>query len=342
MPSNHLAYPTRTASASVARPRRRKPTPRLAEPAPRGNWQPLGWLILLGVALLGALLLGLLSLAAAVVLVAVVALLFGRKLPEMGRYLGKGIVEFKKGVKALKDDAPSPQFFPNHPLKFGEHTGSESAPPRTHRATIRYYSRMNPERVYPLLVLITRDQIEQVRQAGVDQRASSPFAVAADVPVEVEPVLPGCDCYPPRASARPGEGDLTLTFRVVPRVLGEVGGAVVHVRQGQASLAEVELDVKVVRRTWALASGLAAFLMPGLSAVMKHFGLGFDAQGEGGFSFYLWLARLTFDHFSPLALTVLLGSATFLLWWLTRPRRRDVFWDFGKAGKASGRHAAWT
>jgi sec-independent protein translocase protein TatA len=31
-------------------------------------------------------------------------LLFGRKLPEIGRYLGKGIVEFKKGVKGLEDD----------------------------------------------------------------------------------------------------------------------------------------------------------------------------------------------------------------------------------------------
>jgi sec-independent protein translocase protein TatA len=31
-------------------------------------------------------------------------LLFGRRLPEVGRYLGRGIVEFKKGVKGLEDD----------------------------------------------------------------------------------------------------------------------------------------------------------------------------------------------------------------------------------------------
>ena len=31
-------------------------------------------------------------------------LLFGRKLPEVGRYLGKGIIEFKKGMKGLEDD----------------------------------------------------------------------------------------------------------------------------------------------------------------------------------------------------------------------------------------------
>jgi len=30
--------------------------------------------------------------------------LFGKRLPEVGRYLGKGIVEFKKGLKGIEDD----------------------------------------------------------------------------------------------------------------------------------------------------------------------------------------------------------------------------------------------
>jgi sec-independent protein translocase protein TatA len=39
-----------------------------------------------------------------VVLLVIGVLLFGRKLPEVGRYLGKGIVEFKKGIKGIEDD----------------------------------------------------------------------------------------------------------------------------------------------------------------------------------------------------------------------------------------------
>lgn len=31
-------------------------------------------------------------------------LLFGRRLPEVGRSLGKGIVEFKKGLRGIEDD----------------------------------------------------------------------------------------------------------------------------------------------------------------------------------------------------------------------------------------------
>ena len=38
------------------------------------------------------------------ILLVIGVLLFGRKLPEVGRYLGKGIVEFKKGIKGLEDE----------------------------------------------------------------------------------------------------------------------------------------------------------------------------------------------------------------------------------------------
>jgi sec-independent protein translocase protein TatA len=39
-----------------------------------------------------------------ILLLIIGVLLFGRRLPEVGRYLGKGIVEFKKGVRGLEDE----------------------------------------------------------------------------------------------------------------------------------------------------------------------------------------------------------------------------------------------
>ena len=39
-----------------------------------------------------------------VVVVGVAILLFGRRLPEVGRTLGKGIVEFKKGIRGLEEE----------------------------------------------------------------------------------------------------------------------------------------------------------------------------------------------------------------------------------------------
>ncbi len=39
-----------------------------------------------------------------IVLLVIGLLLFGRRLPEVGRSLGKGIVEFKKGLKGIEDE----------------------------------------------------------------------------------------------------------------------------------------------------------------------------------------------------------------------------------------------
>jgi sec-independent protein translocase protein TatA len=39
-----------------------------------------------------------------IVLLVLGVLLFGRKLPDIGRSLGKTVVEFKKGVKGLEDE----------------------------------------------------------------------------------------------------------------------------------------------------------------------------------------------------------------------------------------------
>src|SRR5437773_10008628 len=39
-----------------------------------------------------------------IILLIIGILIFGKRLPEVGRYLGKGIVEFKKGMKGLEDE----------------------------------------------------------------------------------------------------------------------------------------------------------------------------------------------------------------------------------------------
>lgn len=59
------------------------------------------------------------------ILVVIGVLLFGRKLPEIGRSLGKGIVEFKKGLKGMEDEvdggmtasAPAPAARQEQPIE---------------------------------------------------------------------------------------------------------------------------------------------------------------------------------------------------------------------------------
>jgi sec-independent protein translocase protein TatA len=57
-----------------------------------------------------------------IILLTIGVLLFGRRLPEVGRSLGKGIVEFKKGLRGLEDDidtnaTASPVHRPEQPVE---------------------------------------------------------------------------------------------------------------------------------------------------------------------------------------------------------------------------------
>lgn len=42
-----------------------------------------------------------------VIVLVIAVLLFGKRLPEVGRSLGKGIIEFKKGVRGIEDEVES-------------------------------------------------------------------------------------------------------------------------------------------------------------------------------------------------------------------------------------------
>jgi sec-independent protein translocase protein TatA len=42
-----------------------------------------------------------------VIILVVAVLLFGKRLPEVGRSLGKGIVEFKRGIRGVEDEVDS-------------------------------------------------------------------------------------------------------------------------------------------------------------------------------------------------------------------------------------------
>ncbi|MGD9719762.1 MAG: twin-arginine translocase TatA/TatE family subunit [Pirellulales bacterium] len=44
-----------------------------------------------------------------VVVAIIILILFGSRLPTVMRSLGQGVVEFKKGVQGIEDDAENPQ-----------------------------------------------------------------------------------------------------------------------------------------------------------------------------------------------------------------------------------------
>jgi hypothetical protein len=195
------------------------------------------------------------------------------------------------------------------------------------RATVRYYHRMNPQRMFPLLVVLSRAEIEEVVKSGVSQAKSEAFRVAEGSLVEIEPVLPGCSCHPPREQVRIGAGEVSVTFWVVPEVLGRIMQARVVVRQDSDTLAEVPLEMCVVRQNMTRLVGALSLVLPFGLFVLKQVGLDFESQSKDGFNLYAQAAGWLVQSLTPEVLTGLLLVATLGLYFWLRPRRREVFWD---------------
>ena len=68
-----------------------------------------------------------------IVLLVIGLLIFGRRLPEVGRSLGKGIVEFKRGVKGLDEEINTASS--ETPPKQMDHSATESLTDRHDPAT---------------------------------------------------------------------------------------------------------------------------------------------------------------------------------------------------------------
>lgn len=68
------------------------------------------------------------------VIMVIALLLFGKRLPEVARSLGKGVVEFKKGLKGIEDDSEQAQYQPpKKQLPTDEKSASDAQqqPPRS-------------------------------------------------------------------------------------------------------------------------------------------------------------------------------------------------------------------
>lgn len=194
-------------------------------------------------------------------------------------------------------------------------------------ATVRYYYRMNPLRMYPLMVVISRKTIREIEKKNVTQKRSQDFEVALDSVVEIEPILPGCQCYPPKEQLTIGRGEVSVRFHVVPHVLGNVDEARVVVRQNGQTLAQVPLEARVMQQSLTLLMGALSLVLPFGLMVLKNLHLDFESQVAEDFSLYAQLGHWLVQSVRPETMTlVLLGVTLGAYLWL-RPRQRDVFWD---------------
>jgi sec-independent protein translocase protein TatA len=74
-------------------------------------------------------------------LLALGLLLFGRRLPEVGRSLGRGIVEFKRGLKGMADEieeeSSKPSSKPAEPKELPRNEGAQWPPQQPRAEDVR-------------------------------------------------------------------------------------------------------------------------------------------------------------------------------------------------------------
>jgi hypothetical protein len=202
---------------------------------------------------------------------------------------------------------------------------------------------MYPKQLFPLLVVLSREQIRAVAEKAFEQAASKEFTVARGAVVEVEPILPGCTCYPPVHRVTVADEPAQARFYVAAEVLGPVTGARVVVSQGGQVLAEIPLEVKVRRQTLAWACAFAALVAPYL---LKYFKLDLDTQLQQDFDLYFRIIHGAVAALAALPWWVLTGlglAAAGGLWQWFRPREEQI-WNVEllspggppQAGPASG------
>lgn len=195
------------------------------------------------------------------------------------------------------------------------------------QATVRYYSQMNPERMVPLLVVLSAEVVAEIQQKAVKQTQGEAFDVKADALLVIEPVLPGCDCYPRTETVRVTAEPVEAKFHVVPRVLGTIESARIVIRHDGEIVSQVALEMKVTKQTIAIICGILGLIGPYLMFGLRSLGLDPESQQQDGFPIYNQAASWFLDHVRPEFLGfALLALAIGFYFWM-RPKQKDQFWN---------------
>ena len=196
------------------------------------------------------------------------------------------------------------------------------------RSTVRYFERMNPCRVYPLLVAFTKDALEEIVVSDVRQKTASKLQLDLSESLFVEPILPGCTCHPPIQTLRlrnpNDEGE--CRFFVVPMIQGPVAGAHIVIRQGEKIVAKLDLELTVVPTTWTMISAVLTLVVPFAVALLQQFQMNIVDKVQDSAGFYVAITMFAVAYTPAWVLTATLFTVTLLLFWHSRPREHDVFW----------------
>jgi len=144
------------------------------------------------------------------------------------------------------------------------------------RTTVRYWTQMNPQRIFPLLVVLSKESIRKVVIEGVAQvEGKQAFAIRKENPVvTIEPHLPGCLVTPAALDVDVTPRLVESRFFVAPIVEGRIEDARIDIRYQGRVIDTVPLRVRVTKQTVAKVSAAFGVVSPIFSQLVKFSGKG--------------------------------------------------------------------
>jgi hypothetical protein len=187
------------------------------------------------------------------------------------------------------------------------------------RASVRWYRRMNPLRMYPLNIVLAQGRLREPLRPGQAQAAAKEqLVLTKDDPfVRIRPVLPGCTVYPDEQVVDATPAQVEVRFQVVPQMLGTVADARIEFYQQHRLLTKIDLPIVVSKQTVAVVLASLGLAWPVVGTVVR------SVAGEtAGEPKDLLMRALTWAMAQPHALEIGLGLgalAAAIWWWWNRP-----------------------
>lgn len=198
----------------------------------------------------------------------------------------------------------------------------------TRKSTVRYFERMNPGRIYPLLVAFTKDDVLPSQIHGVGQSPSTSIRFKPGDTLTIEPVLPGCTCHPATHTvtltnaAKP----VSARFFIVPLINGRIEGASVIIRRSDRITTRVDLHMNVVPRTWATFTAFLSASAPLVVAFLRQLQIDVGTDVQDSADLYLAATAAIVQYTPPTTLCAVLLTLSGVFFVRARARETSAFW----------------
>lgn len=205
-----------------------------------------------------------------------------------------------------------------------------SKPARTmeqRNVSVRYFSQMNPGKVFPLLVVVSHDRIKHVSNSRIAEAQAASLEMDARTSLWIEPIVPGCTCYPAKTEIRLDRPVIEEAFWLVPEVSGVVEGAQVELRQNGKLIDSLPLNIRVRSKAWVWIWALCSGIVPILSDLLSLLDPSLSSTSRGASASVLSVLAEIGRTIPPIAFFAFFATLSAAIALLVRPKQEQSFWD---------------